>query len=166
MDGAKSSPFPAASDVPLQRNPPLAPSQELAYRNKCMQLKKRLAEIETNNDMTRKRISTEKERIYKQRLLRSILLNQLRGIMETPGKKFNPEDLERMGIVVNGSAEDEDHIHDRSRPEGEVLLDDSSEDSDEDPEVSIQPVRTLDPPNASIRPGMNSSPMLTKTTAK
>jgi len=166
MDGAKLSPFPAASDIPLQRNPPLAPSQELAYRNKCIQLKKRLADIEGNNDMTRKRISAEKERVHKQRLLRAILLNQLREIMETPGKKFKPEELERMGIVINGGTEDEDHIHGRSRPEGEVLLDDSSEDSDEDPEVSIQPVRNTTATRPNPAHNANSSPMLTKITAK
>lgn len=131
MDGTKS-PFPPASDVPLQRNPPLAPSQELAYRNKCIQLKKRLQEIEANNAQTRARISAEKERIQKQRLLRSILLHQLREIMETPGRKFQPEELERLGIPIEADIEDPD----RGRPEGEVLLDDSSEDSDDDaPEV-------------------------------
>lgn len=137
MDGAKSSPFVPATDVQLHRNPPLAPSQELAYRNKCIQLKRRLAEIESNNDMTRKRIGAEKERIQKMRLLRAILLNQLKEIMETPGRKWKPEELEKMGIAINGSADDDDHLNTRIRPEGEVLLDDSSEDSSEDiPEVS------------------------------
>ena len=159
MESAKS-PFPPASDVPLQRNAPLAPSQELAYRNKCIQLKKRLQEIEANNDHTRRRISAEKERVQKQRLLRSILLHQLRDIMETPGKKFKPEELERMGIAVNGNDGEEDHAH-RRRPEGEVLLDDSSEDSDEDiPEVSTEPRMT----NGTH--GARSSPMLTKSAAK
>lgn len=133
MDSAKAtaSPFPDAAQVPVQRNPPLAPSQELAYRNKCIQLKKRLAEIEANNDNTRRRIAAEKERVMKQRLLRSLLLSQLREIMETPGRNYTPAELEKMGIVI---AEAND---DRGRPDGEMLLDDSSENSDEDiPEVS------------------------------
>lgn len=133
MEGTKS-PFPPASDVPLQRNPPLAPSQELAYRNKCIQLKKRLQEIEANNSQTRARISAEKERIQKQRLLRSILLHQLREIMETPGRKFQPEELERLGIPIEADMDDTE----RGRPDGEVLLDDSSEDSDDEAaEVSV-----------------------------
>ncbi|MBA7489777.1 hypothetical protein ES702_00311 [subsurface metagenome] len=137
MDGAKSSPFPPPSDVPLHRNPPLAPSQELAYRNKCISLKKRLSEIEHHNDLTKKKIGAERERIRKMRLLRAILLNQLKEIMETPGRKFSPEELEKLGIV-NGMAEDDEHMNNsRSRPDGEVLLDDSSDDSEEEnPEVS------------------------------
>lgn len=135
MDGTKSSPFAPASDVPLHRNPPLAPSQELAYRNKCISLKKRLAEIEIHNEQTRKKIGAEKERIQKMRLLRAILLNQLRETMETPGRKFSPEELEKLGIL-NGTTADDEPVN-RSRPEGEVLLDDSSEDSEEEnPEVS------------------------------
>ena len=109
----------------------------MAYRNKCIQLKKRLQEIEANNAQTRARISAEKERIQKQRLLRSILLHQLREIMETPGKKFQPEELERLGIPIEADIEDPE----RGRPEGEVLLDDSSEDSDDDaPEVRTRNV--------------------------
>lgn len=137
MDGAKSSPFPPTTDIPLHRNPPLAPSQELAYRNKCVSLKKRLSEIEAHNEQARKKIGAEKERIRKMRLLRAILLNQLKEIMETPGKKFSPEELEKLGIV-NGTAEDDEHLENsRSRPDGEVLLDDSSDDSEEEnPEVS------------------------------
>lgn len=136
MDGTKSSPFAPTADTPLHRNPPLAPSQELAYRNKCISLKKRLSEIEVHNEGARKKIGAEKERIRKMRLLRAILLNQLKEIMETPGRKFSPEELEKLGIV-NGTAEDDENIDGNRRPDGEVLLDDSSDDSDEDhPEVS------------------------------
>ena len=132
MESVKS-PFPPASEVPLHRNPPLAPSQEMAYRNKCIQLKRRLQEIETNNDQARRRIAAEKDRVQKQRLLRSILLHQLREIMETPGQKFSSEELEKLGIASRAA----DDLHDE-RPDGEVLLDDSSEESEEElPEVSI-----------------------------
>lgn len=135
---AVKSPFAPASDVPLHRNPPLAPSQELAYRNKCIQLKRRLQELEAHNDQARKRIGAEKDRVQKQRLLRSILLHQLREIMDTPGKKFSPEELEKLGIAPKISDEDRRE----RRPDGEVLLDDSSEESEEDiPEVSNQKAR-------------------------
>lgn len=129
---SKASPFPPASEVPLARNPPLAPSQELAYRNKCIQLKRRLTEIETNNDATRKRIATEKERISKMRLLRAILLNQLQEIMEVPGKKLTSEQLKELGIV------EESRESTKLKP-GEGLLDDSSDESEDEeiPEVSL-----------------------------
>ena len=130
MDNAKTSPFTPAADVPLAKNAPLAPSQELAYRNKCIQLKRRLKEIEDNNDVTRRRIVNEKQRIQKMRLLRAILLNQVREIMETPGRKWKPEELERLGIPITDAIDNT-----RSRPD-EMLMDDSSDETDEDvPEV-------------------------------
>lgn len=130
---SKVSPFPPASDVPLHRNPPLAPSQEMAYRKKCIQLKRRLTEIETNNDATRKRIANEKERIQKMRILRAIILNQLKEVMTTPGKKLTPEQLSRLGIAETATISDTD-----DRIEGEGMLDDSSDESDDEdvPEVS------------------------------
>lgn len=74
------------------------------------------------------------------RLLRSILMHQLREIMETPGKKLSREELERLGIT--STAEDDEQLNTRNRPEGEVLLDDSSDDSEEEnPEVSHHPVK-------------------------
>lgn len=64
------------------------------------------------------------------------MLNQLKEIMETPGRKFSPEELEKLGIV-NGTAEDDEQMENGRRPDGEALLDDSSDDSDEEnPEVS------------------------------
>lgn len=126
----KSSPFPPASDVPPHRNPPLAPSQEMAYRNKCIQLKRRLTEIENNNDATRKRISTERERLSKMRLLRAILLQQVKDVMESPGKRIEKQRLEELGIT-------EDVKTSFKLKPNEGLLDDSSDESDEDeiPEV-------------------------------
>ncbi len=146
MDSAREMGFAAAgSEVPLHRNAPLAPTQELAYRKKCIQLKRRLAEIEANNDSTRKRILQETEHVQKMRLLRAILLNHLKEVMTAPAKKLTPEQLEKLGVLANGnaasslaevagSAVSPELV--RSRPEGEGLLDDSSEESDEDePEV-------------------------------
>ena len=147
MDGQKESPFtPATAENPLHKNAPLAPSQELAYRKKCIALKRRLMEIESNNDATRKRIFQEKEHVQKMRLLRSILLNHLKTIMETPGKKLTPEQLEQIGIMANGHPAEfagQDMMVD-GRPDGEGLLDDSSEESEEEPEV--QPLRRIQAP--------------------
>lgn len=144
MDGStKESPFPPANEIPLHRNAPLAPSQELAYRKKCIQLKRRLNEIEINNDSTRKRIAQEKEHVQKMRLLRAILLNHLKTIMETPGKKLTDEQLEKIGVMANGNGHEAELASQElagellRRPEGETLLDDSSEESEEEePEVS------------------------------
>ena len=147
MDSSKDLPFPPASEVPLHRNAPLAPTQELAYRKKCIQLKRRLAEIESNNDSTRKRILQETEHVQKMRLLRAILLNHLNEIMSAPAKKLTPEQLDRIGVLADGSgnigelaggAISQDLV--QPRPDGEGLLDDSSEESDEDePEVRNAP---------------------------
>jgi hypothetical protein len=141
MDAPKDSPFVPTTEIPLHKNAPLAPSQELAYRKKCIALKRRLMEIEQNNDATRRRISQEKEHVQKMRLLRAILLNHLKTIMETPGKKLTPEQLEQIGVIANGHPAElagQDMLVD-ARPDGEGLLDDSSEESEEEPEV--QPLR-------------------------
>ncbi|EXJ70336.1 uncharacterized protein A1O5_06404 [Cladophialophora psammophila CBS 110553] len=149
MDSSKDTPFPPAGDLPLHRNAPLAPTQELAYRKKCIQLKRRLAEIESNNDATRKRIIQETEHVQKMRLLRAILLNHLQEIMTAPAKKLTPEQLDKIGVLANGGGNLAELAGSgvvpelqRSRPEGEGLLDDSSEASDEDePEPVERPER-------------------------
>ncbi|KIW35241.1 uncharacterized protein PV07_01947 [Cladophialophora immunda] len=149
MDTSKDTPFAPAGDLPLHRNAPLAPTQELAYRKKCIQLKRRLAEIETNNDATRKRIIQETEHVQKMRLLRAILLNHLQDIMTAPAKKLTPEQLDKIGVLANGTGNLAELAGSgvvpelqRRRPEGEGLLDDSSEASDEDePEPVERPER-------------------------
>jgi len=78
------------------------------------------------------------------RLLRAILLNHLKTIMETPGKKLTPEQLEKIGVMANGKGHEAELATTeltneliRARPDGEVMIDDSSEESDEDePEVA------------------------------
>lgn len=56
---------------------PLPPSVEEAYRRKCVQLKKRMAEVEETNDAARIRLSRLKRQVEKQRLERAFLLEQL-----------------------------------------------------------------------------------------
>src|SRR5271163_635509 len=92
----RPSPFVPASQVPLHRNPPLAPSQELAYREKCIALKRRLAEIESNNDSLRRRLEREKRFQDKMRLNRAILLNHLKEIMDNVDKKPSRQELEAL----------------------------------------------------------------------
>ncbi|KAK5056158.1 hypothetical protein LTR84_012711 [Exophiala bonariae] len=145
---AVQGPFPPPGEN-QHRSAPLAPTQELAYRKKCIALKRRLAEIETNNDATRRKIIQETEHVEKMRLLRAILLNQLKDIMTTPAKKLTPEQRERLGLLANGRGNLAELAGPgitqellRSRPEGDGLLDDSSEESDEEePEPQERPER-------------------------
>ena len=140
---SKETPFAPASEMPLHRNAPLAPTQELAYRKKCIQLKRRLAEIETNNDNTRRKIAQETQRVQRMRLNRAVLLKQLEDIMTTPAKKLTPEQLEKLGMMANGNGNLAEFAGSgmagelaQRRPDGEGLLDDSSDETDEDePEV-------------------------------
>jgi hypothetical protein len=137
MDVTNDSSLPPTGAAPTPSNAPLAPSQEAAYRKKCIQLKRRLNEIETSNDATRRRIEQEKQHVQKMRLMRAILLDHLKTIAETPGKKLSPEQLEELGVRADGRARVSEMvgIDGEARPDGEGLLDDSSDESEEDPEV-------------------------------
>jgi hypothetical protein len=117
MEPAKESPAPPTVEAQLSRNGPLAPTQELAYRKKCIQLKRRLQEIEANNDATRRRIEREKLHVKKMRLNRAILLANGAG---HPSEFMGADDPKRF-------------------PDDNQLLDDSSEESEEEPEVSDIP---------------------------
>ncbi|KAF8849358.1 hypothetical protein BDZ45DRAFT_604499 [Acephala macrosclerotiorum] len=57
--------------------PELPPSVEEAYRKKCIELKRRLNEVEESNDAARQRIARIHRSIQKQRLERAFLLEQL-----------------------------------------------------------------------------------------
>jgi hypothetical protein len=130
----RPSPFAPASQVPLHRNPPLAPSQELAYREKCIALKRRLMEIESNNDNLRKRLEREKRFQDKMRLNRAILLNHLKEMMDSPDTKPSRQDLENLGIGLRGSGNLAGHLgYDRSE-----YMDDSSAESDEEVEPEVR----------------------------
>lgn len=136
MDTPHDSSLPPNAAV-QHSNAPLAPSQEAAYRKKCIQLKRRLAEVESNNDVTRRRIEQEKQHVQKMRLMRAILLDHLKQIAETPGKKLSDEQLQELGVRVDGTTRLSEIVGANGdiRPDGEALLDDSSEDEEEDPEV-------------------------------
>ncbi|KAL8853120.1 MAG: hypothetical protein Q9221_002002 [Calogaya cf. arnoldii] len=84
---------------------PLPPSVEAAYKKKCIQLKKRLNEIEADNDKKRLRIDRNKRFIEKMRLERAILLEHLGKIQQKKGLTpeglpvydFDPDDPESEG---------------------------------------------------------------------
>lgn len=135
MEATKEIPFASTAENSSHKNAPLAPSQELAYRKKCIALKRRLMDIESNIDATRRRISQEKEHVQKMRLLRAILLNHLKTIMETPGKKLTPEQLDQLGVLSGSHLAEQLPLEADGRPDGEGLLDDTSEESEDEPEV-------------------------------
>ncbi|GAM87247.1 hypothetical protein ANO11243_052690 [Dothideomycetidae sp. 11243] len=58
-------------------NTPLAPSVEKAYYRKCIELKRRLNEVEDANDAARLRRARLDRAILKMRLERAFLLEQL-----------------------------------------------------------------------------------------
>jgi hypothetical protein len=58
-------------------NSPLPPSVEAAYYRKCIELKRRIEEIEANNDKRRVRIERHHRAIKKLRLERAFLLDTL-----------------------------------------------------------------------------------------
>jgi hypothetical protein len=78
------------------RNSPLAPSQEMAYRQKCIDLKRRLSEIEANNDSLHQKLKRERHFQDKMRLNRAILLNHMKDLVENPVKRFSQDEMDRI----------------------------------------------------------------------
>lgn len=70
---------------------PLPPSVEAAYKKKCIQLKQRLNELETENAAKRIRIDRNKRFVEKMRLEQAILLEHLGKIQQKKG--LTPEGL-------------------------------------------------------------------------
>ncbi|KAL8872465.1 MAG: hypothetical protein Q9174_001909 [Haloplaca sp. 1 TL-2023] len=95
---APSVAMPAASAPPGAGPPPLPPSVEAAYKQKCIQLKKRMNELDAANVAAYQRKIMMERGVRKLRLQRAILLNELGKIM-----KKNGEPIE--GLPVD---EDED----------------------------------------------------------
>ena len=130
---SKPSPFVSVDQLPLHRAPPLAPSQELAYRKKCIQLKRRLKEIEDANDATRSRIEKEKSQINKLRLNRAILLQHLKELMDAPSNKVSKSDIHRTLEATNGIGRIAERIGALPRhPQSEYLLEDSTDETEDE----------------------------------
>ena len=66
--------------------PPLPPSVEAAYRRKCIQLKRRMNEVDETNDAYRVRRVRLNRGILKLRLERAFLLDQLAKRTEDPAE--------------------------------------------------------------------------------
>lgn len=116
------------------RNSPLAPSQEMAYRQKCIDLKRRLSEIEANNDSIRQRLNREKHFQDKMRLNRAILLNHMRELVENPSKRYSEDKMERLAAQSGSRTTGPPDVRDN-----DYMLDESSEvsSSDEFQEVRV-----------------------------
>lgn len=117
----------------------------MAYREKCIALKRRLTEIENNNDSLRKRLEREKRFQDKMRLNRAILLNHLKEMMDSPDSKLSRQDLENLGVGLRSGGNLAEHLGldlsetpgMRGQARSEYIMDDSSAESEEeaDPEV-------------------------------
>jgi hypothetical protein len=107
---------------------PNPPSVEAAYKRKCIQLKKRLNEIESENDVIRNRNKRSMAYIQKMRLESCILLERLAkvtGMMEEAGSsRFNPELRARAAAVMSNTYASND---------GRVLDDETEGSSEEQP---------------------------------
>jgi hypothetical protein len=79
------------------------------------------------------------------RLNRAILLNHLKTVMETPVKTLTPQQLAELRSTKDALLDGlYDAPYPQDRPDGEGLLDDDSEDGEEDPEVE-PPLRKQNP---------------------
>jgi hypothetical protein len=66
----------------VSQNSGLPPSVETAYYRKCIELKRRINDIEENNDTMRTRKLRTERAITKLRIERAILLERIRGNMD------------------------------------------------------------------------------------
>jgi hypothetical protein len=122
------------------RNSPLAPSQEVAYRQKCIELKRRLSEIEANNDSLRQRLTRERHFQDKMRLNRAILLNHMKELVENPSKRYGQDTMN------NGATQSRSRVSGLQDEKGNgFMFDDTSEisSSDEVQEVHNHFLKTI-----------------------
>lgn len=74
------------------KNSPLPPSVEKAYHQKCIELKRRLREVEETNDTARLRVYRVERAIAKMRIERAILLDTLKKKQEQVARNIGDED--------------------------------------------------------------------------
>jgi len=68
----------------------------MAYRQKCIDLKRRLSEIEANNDSLHQKLKRERHFQDKMRLNRAILLNHMKELVDNPVKRFSQDEMDRI----------------------------------------------------------------------
>lgn len=128
-----------ASRQPSSIPPANPPSVEIAYKRKCIALKKRLAEVEAENEIMRTRNRRGSQYIQKMRLETCMLLERLTKVTgmadEAKTGTVNPELRARAAAMMNPAQD----------AAGVLLEDDTEGSSDEQPRT----VRIL---QSTIRP--------------
>ncbi|KAJ5123902.1 uncharacterized protein N7515_007727 [Penicillium bovifimosum] len=115
-----------ASRQPPSHPPANPPSVEIAYKRKCISLKKRLAEVEAENEIMRTRNRRGNQYIQKMRLETCMLLERLAkvtGMADEAKAGANPELRARAAAMMNTA----------SAPGAALLEDDTEGSSDEQP---------------------------------
>jgi hypothetical protein len=116
-----------ASRQPPSHPPANPPSVEIAYKRKCISLKKRLSEVEAENEIMRTRNRRGKQYIQKMRLETCMLLERLAKVTgmadEAKAGAANPELRSRAAAMMNTA----------SAPGATFLEDDTEGSSDEQP---------------------------------
>jgi hypothetical protein len=110
------------------------PSIELAYKKKCIQLKKRLNEIETENDSMRNRNKRAKSYIQKMRLETCIMLERLATLTGMLDEQQGSSAAQSGGPLVNAElkAKAAAIMGDARAAIGHDVLDDETEGSSEE----------------------------------
>lgn len=116
-----------ASRQPSSIPPANPPSVEIAYKRKCIALKKRLAEVEAENEIMRTRNRRGSQYIQKMRLETCMLLERLTKVTgmadEAKTGSVNPELRARAAAMMNPAQD----------AAGVLLEDDTEGSSDEQP---------------------------------
>lgn len=106
-------------DAPRQHTsipPANPPSVEIAYKRKCIALKKRLAEIEAENELMRTRNRRGTQYIQKMRLETCMLLERLTKVTgmtdEAKTGASNPDLRARAAAMMSATAQEGMHLED------------------------------------------------------
>jgi hypothetical protein len=125
-----------SSRQPSSIPPANPPSVEIAYKRKCIALKKRLAEVEAENELMRTRNRRSTQYIHKMRLETCMLLERLTKVTgmadEAKTGAANPELRARAAAMMTPAGQGG----------GAHLEDDTEGSSDEQPRTVCTPVRS------------------------
>ncbi|KAJ6059515.1 uncharacterized protein N7446_000164 [Penicillium canescens] len=129
------------------------PSVEIAYKRKCIALKRRLAEIETENELMRTRNSRSHQYIQKMRLETCMLLERLNKITgmseEAKAGAINPDLRARAAAMMTSSGVPEGT--------GATLEDDTEGSSDEQPRTPEERPLRVKRSRKSAVPGLDGA---------
>ncbi|KAK6008822.1 hypothetical protein QM012_000725 [Aureobasidium pullulans] len=88
------------------QNTPLAPSVEKAYYRKCIELKRRLNDVEEANDAARQRKARLNRAIMKMRLERAFLLEQLAKRLQNTSDGGDKTGVDKAAAATNNANSD------------------------------------------------------------